>query len=110
MNSEMLLQWVIIGLLGLAQNISFSIVSRSRNRNNIKYHIIAAIFSNGVWYLTFRSLVLSNMNLLLFIPYCAGTVTGSVIGVRISMFIEKLLHAASDDHLNKKEDLKNLKI
>lgn len=91
----------IITILGLAfvQNVSFSIVSRSRNRNNIRYHIIAASFSNGIWFLTFRQLILADMNFILFIPYCVGTVIGSVFGVKISMLIEKLLGASADGHL-----------
>ncbi len=98
--------WTIITLTLLAfiQSVSFSLVSRSRNRNNINYHIIASIFSNGVWFLTFRSLILNNMNLLLFLPYTIGTVSGSVTGVNISQKIEKWLHAESDSHLNKSKE------
>lgn len=91
----------MLTLMGLAyvQSVSFSLVSRSRNRNNINYHIIASIFSNGVWFLTFRELVTADMNLALFIPYTVGTVTGSVSGVKVSQWIEKKLHAESDSHL-----------
>lgn len=94
----------IITLTGLAyvQSISFSLVSRSRNRNNITYHIIASVFSNGVWFLTFRELVLSDMNLILFVPYTIGTVAGSVTGVKISQKIEQWLGAESDSHLKSK--------
>jgi hypothetical protein len=79
-----------------------SLVSRSRNRSSIRYHIIASIFSNGVWYATFSYLVVNKMPMDLFIPYTVGTVTGSVWGVKISMWIEKILHAESDSHLVKK--------
>ena len=98
--------YAMLTILGLAfvQNISFNIVSRSRNRNNMKYHLIAAFFSNTVWFLTFRQLVKGDMNFILFMPYCVGTMFGSVFGVKISMFIEKLLGAAADGHL--KEELK----
>ena len=88
-------------MLVYIQNISFSIVSRSRNRDNIKYHLIAATFSNSIWFLTFRELVVSDMNWLLFIPYVIGTVIGSITGVKVSMWIEKLIGATSDGHLNK---------
>lgn len=90
-----------IFFLSLIQNISFSIVSRSRNRNNKKYHIIASIFSNSIWFLTFRELILGDMNFILFIPYVIGTVIGSTYGMSISMKIEKYLGAYSDDHLKK---------
>ena len=91
-------------VLAFIQNISFSIVSRSRNRNNIKYHLIAAAFSNTIWFLTFRQLVKADMNFILFLPYAAGTMMGSVCGVKISMFIEKLLGASAEAHLGKKSN------
>ena len=91
----------VLKILGLAfiQNISFSIVSRSRNRNNKKYHIIASLFSNSIWFLTFRELILGDMNYYLFIPYVIGTVIGSSYGMAISMKIEKWLGASADGHL-----------
>jgi len=98
----MILGILTLMLLAFVQNISFSIVSRSRNRNNMTYHLIAAIFSNGVWFLTFRQLVTANMNLALFLPYTIGTVSGSLTGQKISMWIEKLIGATSDGHLGGK--------
>lgn len=93
--------WVMFTLmcLAFAQNVSFSIVSRSRNRDNMTYHLIAAVFSNGVWFLTFRYLVTTGMDFALFIPYTIGTVSGSLTGQKISMLIEKWLGASSDSHL-----------
>jgi len=87
--------------LSFAQNISFSIVSRSRNRNNMKYHLIASFFSNTIWFLTFRELILADMSWSLFIPYAIGTMIGSVTGAKISMRIEKWLRATSDAHVVK---------
>jgi hypothetical protein len=85
--------------LSFFQNIAFSIVSRSRNRNNLTYHLIAATLSNTIWFLTFRALVTSNMDFVLFVPYTLGTVAGSLYGVSISMKIETWLGAASDSHI-----------
>ena len=85
--------------LAFVQNISFSIVSRSRNRDNKKYHVVASLFSNSIWFLTFRELVLGEMNYYLFIPYVIGTVLGSSYGMTISMKIEKWLGASADGHL-----------
>ena len=95
----MIIKMLIILGLAFVQNISFSIVSRSRNRNNLRYHLIAATFSNTIWFLTFRQLVKADMNFILFIPYVIGTVLGSCLGVRISMFIERLLGASAEQHL-----------
>jgi hypothetical protein len=41
--------WVLWGILLLAQNASFTAVSRARNSGSVKYHILAGLFSNGVW-------------------------------------------------------------
>lgn len=92
---------VTILFLAFAQNVSFSIVSRSRNRNNMTYHLIAATLSNGVWFLTFRQLVLSEMSFILFVPYTIGTVCGSLFGARLSMWIERMIGAEADGHLEK---------
>lgn len=93
------MEWIpIITIMGLAfaQNISFSIVSRARNRNNQTYHLCAAILSNAVWFATFRLLILADMTWLFFVPYTVGTVSGSLTGVRVSMFIERFLGAKAD--------------
>ena len=98
----MLLKIAIILGLAFIQNVSFSIVSRSRNRDNIRYHIIAASLSNTIWFLTFRQLILEDMNYALLLPYMVGTVAGSVFGVKISMKIEKWLGATADGHIKSK--------
>lgn len=90
---------IIIALLAFAQSVSFSLVSRSRNRSSTSYHVIASILSNAIWFLTFRHLVVSGMDISMFVPYTIGTVSGSVFGVRISMRIEKVLGATSDNHI-----------
>lgn len=95
------MQYLVILILSYIQNISFSIVSRSRNRDNMSYHIIAAIFSNTIWFLTMRELITKDMDLPLFIPYVIGTVLGSVTGVKVSMWIEKKIGALSDSHVIK---------
>jgi len=92
---------VYILFLAYVQNISFTLVSRSRNRDNKAYHVIAAIFSNTIWFLTFRELVLADMTFMFFVPYVIGTVAGSVTGMSVSAKIEKWLGATADGHINK---------
>lgn len=94
-----MLHWVYIMLLAFVQSVSFSVISRARNRNNIRYHIVASVFSNTIWFLTFRELVVNQMSWALLIPYMVGTTAGSVTGAKLSMWIERRLMAASDDHL-----------
>jgi len=99
----MITQLIKILVLAFIQNISFTLVSRSRNRDNKRYHVIAAVFSNSIWFLTFRELILGDMNYILFVPYVIGTVLGSVYGMTLSMKIEKWLGASADGHLSKKK-------
>ena len=60
------------------------------------YHVFCAIGSNTIWFLTFRELILQDMSWTFFVPYVIGTVSGSVFGARISMFIEKKIGAVAD--------------
>lgn len=75
------------------QNISFSIVSRARNRDNQFYHAGASILSNLVWFMTFRILVVDDMSWYLLTPYLIGTVAGSLTGSKVSMWIERKIGA-----------------
>jgi hypothetical protein len=93
---------LILGL-SFAQNVAFSIVSRSRNRDNIDYHLIAAVGSNGVWFICMKQLMKTNMDGVMAVPYVIGTVAGSLVGVKIAMVVERWLGAASDSHLKSKE-------
>ena len=88
--------YIYILMLAFAQNISFTLVSRSRNRNNMTYHMICSFFSNTIWFLTFRELILADFDYVMFVPYVIGTMTGSVTGAKISMWIEKKIGALAD--------------
>lgn len=91
--------FLVLMLLAFVQNVSFSVVSRSRNRDNMTYHVVAAVGSNVVWFLTFRQLVLADMSWVLLPAYTVGTVCGSVFGVRVAMRVERWLGAKADGHL-----------
>lgn len=80
-------------VLAFIQNVSFTMVSRSRNRDNMTYHATCAVFSNGIWFLTMRELVVADLTLWLIAPYIIGTVAGSLFGATVSMRIEKLIGA-----------------
>ena len=80
-------------VLAFAQNVSFTMVSRSRNRDNMTYHAICSLFSNGIWFLTMRELVLADLTWWLFIPYVVGTVSGSIFGAKVSIAIENAIGA-----------------
>jgi hypothetical protein len=44
--------WLLWALLLLAQNASFTWVSRARNSRSLGYHAIASVGSNGVWFIS----------------------------------------------------------
>lgn len=94
---------ILIGIC-IAQNTAFSLVSRSRNRDNLLYHAGAAVLSNGIWFATMKYMIDLEFLGWLVVPYVVGTVTGSLLGAKISMFIERLIGATSDGHLKKKDE------
>lgn len=70
--------WVIWGVLLIAQNASFTLVSRARNSSSVGYHAWASVLSNGIWYI--NSLILLDASL--------GVLrTGSwIVGARVALF------------------------
>jgi len=95
-----ILNILLMMALAFAANTSYSIISRARNRNNMTYHLIAACYSNAVWFATMKFLIVAqSMNWLLFVPYTIGTVSGSITGAKVSIRIEKWLHLSADEHL-----------
>ena len=46
------MSWMWWALLLLAQNASFTWVSRARNSRSVRYHAVAALCSNGIWFLS----------------------------------------------------------
>lgn len=87
------MSYLVILFLAFIQNVSFTMVSRSRNRDNMTYHAICSVFSNGLWFATMHFLVVSELNWLLAIPYIIGTVSGSIFGAKVSIKIEKIIGA-----------------
>jgi hypothetical protein len=48
--------WIIWALNLLCQNFAFTLVSRARSSGSLKRHVVAAIFSNGIWILQLQIL------------------------------------------------------
>jgi len=91
----MIISALLVIALAFAQNTSFTMVSRSRNRNNMTYHAICSVFSNGLWFLTMHQLVVTDLSYWLIAPYIVGTVSGSIFGAKVSMRVEKLIGATT---------------
>ncbi len=84
-------------LILIAQNAAFTWVSRARNSGSIWYHALAAVFSNGIWFVSqlimIATVIDKNMTtdraIQVGAVYIAGTVIGSVLMHFISMrFLE----------------------
>lgn len=69
---------IILFLLVVAQNASFTLVSRARNSNSLLYHLLASIGSNGIWLLVFRNMVVSINDVTLMWTYLIASVLGSI--------------------------------
>jgi len=83
---------LIMMVMAYCQNLSFTLSSRSRNRDHFRYHVVASLFSNGVWFMTMKYLVITqHMSWGLFVPYAAATTAGSVTGQAVAMRIERWL-------------------
>lgn len=84
----------------IAQNISFTYVSRARNSGSLAYHIKAAFFSNGIWIVS-NMVMLGPMldqltgkkgaalQVLAGLIYTAATVSGSVLAHKWALRTEK---------------------
>lgn len=74
-------------LLLVVQNAAFTWVSRARNSGSYGYHAVAAVFSNGVWFVsqfilismvTYKDMT-TGAAVMMGCIYIAGTVIGSVL-------------------------------
>lgn len=98
---EYIITAIIVLTLSFVQNITFSLVSRARNRNHHTWHGVASVLSNSVWFLTFAYISKEGWDLSLIIPYTIGTTAGSIFGTHIAMGVERKLQASADSHLTK---------
>lgn len=89
------MKWIIWAIILMLQNGSTTWASRARNSGSVAYHSIAAVFSNGIWFVSFTFLtdsvlaaaaagsMLNWIGLLAF--YITFTVTGATIAHHLSM-------------------------
>ncbi|ROH98303.1 DUF1145 domain-containing protein [Chryseobacterium sp. G0240] len=76
--------------LVVLQNASFTLVSRARNSDNLTFHALASVCSNGIWLLVIRNVVQNFDNPVMMGVYLVGSVVGSLVMHHISMkYFEK---------------------
>ncbi len=93
------MSWIFWAMILMAQNASFTWVSRARASSSIVYHGIGSVFSNGVWFVS-QVVVVTKITdafsagdtpLLIFtgLFYVCFTAIGSVAAHKILMKIER---------------------
>src|SRR3989338_1616032 len=111
--------WQHIGVMafGLMQNIAFTFVSRTRNRDKDLPHIVSAICSNGFWYLTTSSVFFlsflggegaqaGSIPYHFLMPYLLGFASGSLIAAEICKPLESFFGSKADATAQEKENEK----
>ncbi len=84
-----------IAAVGFAQNVSFTFVSRGRNSGSLRYHMIASLFSNGLYcimlFASFDSLMggAKASPVLFGTVYTLTTMSGSIFAHWLAMRLEK---------------------
>ena len=100
--------WVIMACVSFCQNMAFTLVSRSRNSADTKFHRKTAWFSNGVWLicqmfvwkqvwpiliqvqdLSHVTLVQWMQLIITILVYSFSTAEGSVLMMKIALKTEK---------------------
>lgn len=86
----MIIEFLKMFFIVVLQNAAFTWVSRARNSGSYSYHALAAVFSNGIWLIVIRQVVMNFDNIGIQIAYLIGAVTGSVAMHFISVkYLEK---------------------
>lgn len=90
--------WIYVGffLLVVFQSMTFTFISRARNRNHLKLATIASVFSNVTWIVVFRHIVLNLNDVWMYVVYVGAMTVGTLIQMKISMWIEKLFKCKAD--------------
>jgi len=85
------MKYLIFFFLVLFQSMTFTFISRARNRNNIRLACVASVFSNTTWILVFRHIVLNLEDWLMYVIYVIAMFLGTIIQMKISIrFFEKI--------------------
>lgn len=92
--------WILWAFVLIAQNFAFTFVSRARNSGSLKKHLIASIFSNGIWFVSQIFAVGAFMSILsgkygwskaiaAGVFYTVLTITGSILAHQHALKTEK---------------------
>ena len=108
--------WPVVAL-GFFQNLAHTFVSRGRNSGSLGYHVVAAVFSNGIYI----SLLVLSINMVAYtqrslaafvVAYTAATMSGSVLAHAAAMKFErgKARNIQADAHAELERRVKKLEV
>lgn len=84
------MEYVLLFFMTILQNASFTLVSRARNSDSILFHALAAVASNGIWFIVVNKVVAKTNTFWLGVTYTVAAVIGSILMHYISMkYFEK---------------------
>jgi hypothetical protein len=84
---------LVLAVLAFMQMMSFTLISRARNRKDKRYHAWASVCSNGTWYLTMDRLAEGKLMPHEAVPYIVGNAIGSLIGQGVALKLEAVTGA-----------------
>lgn len=87
----------VLFLVSAWQAVSFTMVSRARQRNSAQYLAWCSVFSNGVWYICMHYLATGAITGEKAAPYIVGNASGSLIGQNLAMKAEQATGALMDE-------------
>lgn len=90
------MMYLFLFIITFIQNMFFTWVSRSRNSGNPLRHSIAAVFSNGVWFICNYFILFPEImkaietgdfwgKMIMLLIYVSGTTLGSVVMMKINL-------------------------
>jgi hypothetical protein len=105
----------LVAGLGFLQNLAFTFVSRGRNSGSLGYHMVASVFSNGIWVTMFvigiKITTAPDADVLPFaFVYCLSTMAGSVFAHWLARKVERgKARNVQEDRVQKiEEDVREL--
>lgn len=83
-----------VALLGFIQNVAFTFVSRGRNSGSLGYHLVASVFSNGIYaallFVSIDQVTQAKQNPGTFLAvYTLATMSGSIFAHWLALKMEK---------------------
>jgi hypothetical protein len=79
------MDYLILFLMTILQNASFTLVSRARNSDSVLFHGLAAVASNGIWFMVVNKVVAKTNTFWLGVTYTVAAVIGSILMHYLSM-------------------------